>query len=183
MEENISKIAKLADMLDGQVVPAQLAMKVCIRGIVAGFPVVLEATGSTYPFGVNYFVDTGCFAGASEALKIVIMPKLARGRLSVITRFLFFERRGQKINVPSLDNDFIFKYDNEFLAKKFVQHHGVLDSIKELQQQSHFDEMVIRSKAGITLGQPTPFNALDLDQCLQTFKLLADIAQVLFELF
>ena len=101
--------------------------------------------------------------------------------LSVITRFLFFERRGQKMDLSSLDANFVFKHNNEALAKQFVHSPGVADSIQTLEKQTHFNEMVIKSDAGVYLSQSTPFSVLELDQCKQTFDTLAKLAQVLFE--
>ena len=42
-------------------------MQVCVKGIVSGFPVKLEAIADSYPFGVNYFVETGAFSSQPPA--------------------------------------------------------------------------------------------------------------------
>jgi len=185
MPETETKLEKLAKIIDGQVVSNQAAVQICIKGIVAGFPVKLEAIQANYPFGVSYFIETSSFSSMSvnESFKLVVTPKYARGRLSAITRFLFFERRGQNVDVPALDSALIFKYDNGFLAKQFAHCPNVAANIQALEKQTHFNEMVIKSDAGLYLSQPTPFNVLDLEQCKETFDTLAKLAQVLFEVF
>jgi hypothetical protein len=185
MPENESKLQKLANLIDGQVILNQPALQICIKGIVAGFPVKLEAVQANYPFGVTYLVETNSFSKKtnSESFKLVIMPKFARGKLSAITRFLFFERRGQKLDLPILDSNFIFKYDNGILAKGFARQAGAAEAIEKLEKQTHFNEMVIKSNAGLYLSQPTAFNALDIQECKETFMAMTDLAQVLFDSF
>ncbi len=87
------------------------------------------------------------------------------------------------MDLPALDSAFIFKFDHPILAKMFAHHEGVAEIIQKLQEQEHFSEMVINSSAGLYLAQPTPFGALDLEQCKETFNLLANLGQVLFEAF
>ncbi len=99
MPEIESKLDKLARIIDGQVMVNPAGLKVCIKGIVAGFPARLEAVQATYPFGVSYYLETNHFSSApsrAESFKLVIMPKYARGPLSVITRFLFSKDKGKR---------------------------------------------------------------------------------------
>ena len=185
MKDTQTKSDKLAKIIDGQVIYNQMALQICIKGIVNGFPVKLEAINPNYPFGVTYSVETSNFASKFERenFKLIIIPKYARGKLSIITRFLFFERRGQKIELPSLDLAFIFKYDNGFLAKQFVHYKNVAENIEKLEKQTHFNETIIKSNAGLFLSQPSPFSTLDLNECKGTFDIMAELAQILFEFF
>src|ERR1700722_971399 len=99
-----TKLTNLAQAIEGQVVSNKVAMQVCVKGIVAGFPVTLEAMQTNYPFGVSYFVETNHFSKAKDqSFKLTILPKYARGWLSHVTRFLFFERRGQNMDLSTLD--------------------------------------------------------------------------------
>jgi hypothetical protein len=52
-----------------------------------------------------------------------------------------------------------------------------------LEHCSKFSELTIRAKAGIVVNQPQNFNSLDPDVFRETFKLMADTGQVLFEAF
>ena len=97
-----AKLIELAQSIDGQVVTNEKRVEICVKGIVAGFPVTLEATKATYPFGVNYFLETGGFSNgqvASESFKLTVTPKYIPGWFSLISRVLFFESRGQKLNI------------------------------------------------------------------------------------
>ena len=98
MPETETKSDKLARIIDGQVISNQTAVQICVKGIVSGFPVKLEAIKANYPFGVTYSIETSRFTNisAKESFKLVIMPKYARGRLSVITRFLFLKDAGKR---------------------------------------------------------------------------------------
>jgi hypothetical protein len=181
-----SKLANLAKLIDGQVVSNQVAVQACVKGIVSGFPVTVEAVQANYPFGVSYFMETSHFSStriANESFKLTILPKYARGWASIITRFLFFERRGQRIDLPSLDSAFIFKYDNALFAKQFAHYPDVADNIVLLEKLTHFNEMVIKSDAGLYLSQPTSFISLDLDLCQNVLTAMAKLGQVLFEAF
>jgi hypothetical protein len=180
-----TKAAEFAKLIDGQIVSNQVATEICIKGIVSGFPVKLEAIKGNYPFGVSYSVETGKFSSvvAHQNFKLVVTPKYAKGRMAAVTRFIFFERRGQKLDLPQLDSAFVFKYDNNILVKQFAQHENVGPNIQALEKQTHFNEMVIKSDAGIYLSQPEPFIALDLKECLNTFRTMTELAQVLFNFF
>lgn len=181
-----SKLANLAKLIDGQVVSNPVAVQACVKGIVSGFPVKIEAVQINYPFGISYFLETSHFSSsraATDSFKLTILPKYARGFTSVITRFLFFERRGQKIELPRLDSAFSFKFDNGFFAKQFAHYPDVADKILLLEKLSHFNELVIKSDAGLYLLQPTPLISVDLDLVQSIITTMANLGQVLFEAF
>jgi hypothetical protein len=181
-----SKSAELASIIDGQVITDQNRVEVCVKGIIRGFPVTLEATKVTYPFGVNYFLETGNFANKqapAETFKLTITPKYMAGWLSLISRILFFESRGQKVDLDRLDRALRFKYDNASAAKRFVHYAGVSEKILELEKITRFNEVLVNSTAGIYLSQPVNFLALELDLCKEIFMIMAGLGQVLFEAF
>ncbi len=181
-----AKLAELAQSIDGQVVNNQAGLTVCVKGIVAGFPVALEAIKATYPFGVSYFLETNQFAGKiskPECFKLTIMPKYMQGWLSLVSRILLFESRGQKLNLPELDRALRFQYDNGPEAKRFAHYPGAAQKILDLEKISRCNEMLINSGAGIYLSQPTAFIALDLNVCKEIFIIMAQLGQILFEAF
>ena len=65
MPDTQTKLAQFAKRLDGQVVSTPVAFKTCIKGLVAGFPVTLEIPQAAYPFGINYYMETGGFSKTS----------------------------------------------------------------------------------------------------------------------
>ncbi len=171
-----TKLTELAQIIDGRVVPNQIAMKACVKGIVSGFPVTLEATQTNYPFGVSYFLETSHFSRPNnESFKLTILPKYARGWFSFVTRFL--------LDLSILDSTLIFKYDNGNLAKQFAHYPGVANNILLLEKLAHFSEMIIQSNTGLYLSQPTSFSELDLTVCKTVFDTMAKLGQVLFEAF
>ncbi len=181
-----AKLAELAKSIEGQVVPDQRRVEVCIKGIVSGFPVTLEALKVGYPFGVNYFLETSSFAvrqPGQQTFKLTILPKYMQGWLSLISRIFLFEGRGQRLNLPQLDHVLRFKYDNGMLAKKFAHYDNVAEKILALERLSQFNEMLIKSDAGIYLSQPTSFQSLDLELCNRIFVIMAELGQVIFEAF
>ncbi len=178
------KLAQLGQLLDGQVVSNPVAIKTSVKGIVSGFPVTLEVPQTPYPFGLTYFIETNRFSKSKnnlQSFKLTILPKYARGPLSAITRFLFFEKRGQKIELAEFDSTFICKYDNGQLAKQFVHYPNVANNIFALEKMTQFNELVVKSDLGLYLVQPISFNSLDLSLCQKTFNLMAQLGQVLFE--
>jgi hypothetical protein len=181
-----AKLAQLAQSIDGQVIANQTRVEVCVKGIIAGFPVTLEATKISYPFGVNYFLETGNFANRQvtpDTFKLTVMPRYMSGWLSLISRVLFFENRGQKLNLPQLEEALRFKYDNAAAAKRFAHYPGVAKNILELEKIARFNEILVNSSAGIYLSQPISFQALELGLCKEIFSIMAELGQVLFEAF
>ncbi len=178
------KLTALAQLLEGKVVSNKVAVPVCVKGIISGFPVTVQAVQSAYPFGTSYFLETDSFAKSTHAsFKLTILSKYARGWLSQITRFLFFERRGQTVDIPALDSSMVFKCNNIFLAKEFLHCPNVADDILQLAQLSKFSEMVIQSDAGLYLSQPVSFGELDLDNCQVILQTMAKLGHVLFQAF
>jgi hypothetical protein len=181
------KSSQFAQSIDGRVVLDQDRVEVCIKGFIAGFPITLEAVRATYPFGVNYFLETSNFSAtrksSADSFKLTVLPKYMQGWLSLISRIFLFESRGQKLDLPQLDRSLKFKYDHGAGAKKFAHYPGVSEGILTLEKLTHFNEMLIKSDAGIFLSQPTAFNVIELDSCRQAFALMAELGQVIFEAF
>ena len=58
MQED-SKSRSIAQALDGKVVDDSARVAVCIKGSLLGFPATMEAFRPHFPFGVNYYIETG----------------------------------------------------------------------------------------------------------------------------
>jgi hypothetical protein len=180
-----TKLSELAQMMDGQVIAHPTRGEVCVKGIISGFPITLEAIKATYPFGVSYFLETGFMNEQviPHKFKLTITPRYMNGWLSLVSRILFFESRGQKVHHPQLDSALRFKFDNVDVVKSFVQYPEVAEKILQLEKYSHFNEMLINSGAGLYLSQPVNFLSLDLNLCKEIFNVMAGLGQVLFEAF
>lgn len=178
----------IAAFLDGQIVDSGGRVALSIKGEANGFKATLEAVMLHWPFGVVYTVESHPGVDASQpperpSANITIYPRVGRGLLSFFTYLILFEDRSSKIGHKSLDNLFHFKWTNEAVGQRFVNHPGVAEMLIELEDASKFSEVIIRTDAGIFLSQPVSFNKLDVDACQDTFARLAQIAEVLAEAF
>jgi hypothetical protein len=188
MTNTETKLTSLAKLLDGRVVSDPKRVEVCIKGAVLGFPATLEAIRTSYPFGVTYFLETNLIedpsaAYAGQALKLVLTPRYARGILAMLSRIVFFEGRGQKLEIAALDTKFVCSTNLLDSARKFAQYPGIEDKLLKLHKYSNFSELLIKIDAGICLSQPTSFNALDIDIFKEVFRLLGEIGQIIFDNF
>ncbi|HEY9789240.1 MAG TPA: hypothetical protein V6D22_02495 [Candidatus Obscuribacterales bacterium] len=183
-----AKQEQLAGLLNGSVIDSEGRVAVCVRGAVDGFRATLEALAPSWPFGVSYFVEA--FEGVDPssrptrpAAKMTICPRIGRGMSGLLTNVLLFEARSMRINDKKLESTFNFTYDEREMTEKFLHWPGVQEALNSLDQIAKFTEAVVRTDAGIFLAQPKSFNALDLDQCMQVFGLLGQLAGILAENF
>lgn len=184
-----AKLQAVADILEGRIVDAQESgVAVCVKGSVLGFPATLQAISPSWPFGVTYIVETEVVEDPNKTriddlLQMVIYPRMGRGFLGFFSHILLFESRGMSVRDKRLESKFIFSYNDDQLAERFVKYPGIADRLISLEDYSKFSEITIKTDAGIVLSQPKSFNAVDLDACRVTFKTLAEIGQVIFEAF
>ncbi|HEY9868236.1 MAG TPA: hypothetical protein V6D08_03655 [Candidatus Obscuribacterales bacterium] len=183
-----AKMQAVADIIEGRVVKDDQRVAVSIKGSVLGFPATLEAVHTGWPFGVMYFLETQVIedpakSAHKEPLKMTVMPRFGRGLFRFFAHILLFESQGQSINDKALESRFIFQYNDLPLAERFVKYPGNPDRLARLEEYSKFTELTVKSDAGIYLAQPKSFVALDLDVCRETFRLLGELGQVLFEAF
>jgi hypothetical protein len=182
-----AKQQAVADIIEGRVV-ANDRVSICVKGSVLGFPATLEALGAGFPFGVMYFLETQVVDDPSKPpvtneLKMTVTPRYGRGMFAFFARVLLFESSGMKVGDKNMESRFIFTYNSYPLAQRFVKYPGVPEILEKLEQYGHFSEMTIKSDAGLYLSQPKSFRDLDLDVCRETFRLLGELGQVLFEAF
>jgi hypothetical protein len=161
---------------------------ICIKGTVLGFPATLEALSAGWPFGVTYIIQTKVIDDPNrpdnpDALKLELLPRHAHGIFKFIARILLIESRGQLMGIPQVDEAFISSFNSQLEAERFMRYPGVFEKLCTLERFSKFSELHIVASSGLYLTQPKSLNALNLDVCRETFKILGEIGQVLFEAF
>lgn len=188
MDELETKMDTLAKLIDGRVVDQTQRVQVCLKGTVLGFPATLEAINAGWPFGVNYFIETKVIEDPDHpnqegTLKLTILPRVARGLMQIFARILLIEPKGQKVGDNRLEKLFILSYNNADEARRFCQYPGVYEKLVDLHNFSEFSELLIKADSGIWMAQPTNFRALNADHYKQTFKVLGDLGQIMFDIF
>lgn len=183
-----ARIAAVAQIIDGRQVIDNRPLAVSIKGSVLGFPASIEAINTNWPFGVTYNLDTKIIIDPTKQstnlpLKMTIAPRLVSGPASIITRLLLFEAQGMSVGDKRYDSRYVVSYNNVKLAERFARYPGVYENIIKLEQFCKFSELHIISDAGLSLNQPRAFAGLDLDICRETFRILGDLGQVLFDAF
>ena len=184
-----AKLQAVAEIIEGRVIRDDPRVQVSVKGSVLGFPATLEAVQSGWPFGVMYFLETQVVEDPSkinaerDPLTLTIMPRMGRGLLRFFSHILLFESTGQTVGDKGLESQFVFQYNESALAERFVKYPGNSDRLVRLEEFSKFGELSVKSDAGIFLSQPKSFTALDLDVCRETFRLVGELGQVLFESF
>lgn len=183
-----AKKRAVAEIIEGRVLSDDSRVAVSIKGSVIGFPAGLEALKPGWPFGVMYFLETQVVVDPNRpadknALKMTIMPRIGRGLMRFFAHILLFESTGMPVSDRFLESKFIFQHNDTRLAERFVKYPGMSERLLKLEEFSRFSEMTVKSDLGIVLNQPQSFIDLDLDVCRETFRLLGEIGQVLFEAF
>lgn len=182
------KIAAVAQIVDGRQIVDNRPLAVCVKGAVLGFPASIEAINTGWPFGVTYNLDTKIVIdparqSTNSPLKMTIAPRMVSGPISILTRMLLFESSGMSVGDKRYDSRYVVSYNNVKLAERFARYPGVYENIIKLEQFCKFSELHIISDAGLSLNQPRSFASLDLDICRETFRILGDLGQVLFDAF
>ncbi len=192
MIDQEAKLRAVAEIIEGEVIDDSKRVQVCVKGSVLGFPATFEAMRTGFPFGVTYTVEvqerqsTSVFSPDGETasdLNMQILPRYAKGIFGFLTRILLFESKGQKIGERSFDSQFISTFNDFSQAERFIKYPGVMDKVNKLNSFTKFNEIGIRVEAGVYLGQPKSFDSLELDVCRETFCLLGELGQVIFEAF
>jgi len=183
-----SKMEAFARVIEGKVVHDENRVQVCIKGTVLGFPATLEAISAGFPFGVTYFVETQVIDDPNRVEKIdpldmTVCPRYVRGIFGFLARIFLIEPKGQKLDDKRMESYFVSAYNNSEEAHRFVRYPGVVDTLLKLEEYSKFTELRVRAGHGLVLSQPKNFHSLDPDVFRETFRLLAELGQVLFEAF
>lgn len=182
-----AKQQDLASLINGEVIDDSDRVAVCIKGTVNGFRAQLEAFMIDWPFNVTYVVETRVDDPEryerQEQAKVSILPRMGQGVWSFFAHIFLFEGKGMSVNDRRLEKKLIFAYDNRDAALRIVKYPGIPETLLVLEEDCKLKEMVIKTDAGIYLIQGTSFKSLDLDLCNATFNYMAQIAQVMSELF
>lgn len=182
-----AKKRAVAEIVEGRVLESTMA--VLVKGSVLGFPATLQAMSPGWPFGVTYIVETEVIEDPTAAstdkdmLELTVYPRMGRGIWKFFSHILLFEARGMPVRDKSLEEKFVFSHNGAQLAERFVKYPGISDHLLGLEQHARFSELIVRTGAGLVLSQPQSFQALNLDVCRATFRLLGEIGQVIFEAF
>ena len=177
----------MAKIIEGRVVQDS-RFEVNIKGTILGFPATLQGIKAGWPFGVTYTLETNVIDDPNlpakvDALNMTICPRLTHGFMAFVARLLLFEGQGQHLQDKRMEKSFIFSFNNTMEAERFVKYPGVFENLLHLEEYAKFSEMVIKAHAGLVLSQPQNFNNLDPDVFRETFKLMGEIGQTLFEAF
>jgi hypothetical protein len=187
MDSIDAKIASIESILQGKRVESD-RVDICIKGVVLGFPAALEAFAPHFPFGLNYIIETKIVEDPSDEdeadpLKITLTPRIARGFFARFFRLLFFEPKGQLVGEPRIDAAFVCSYNDRDEAKRFGRYPGVAEKLVALHRISNFTDLLIKADAGLFLAQAVPFDHINVEQCSETFRLMGELGQVIFDAF
>ncbi|MBX9769965.1 MAG: hypothetical protein K2X29_01260 [Candidatus Obscuribacterales bacterium] len=187
-KETEARIAAVAQIIDGRQIKDNRPLEVCVKGSVLGFPAAIEAINTNWPFGVTYNLDTKIVIDPSRQptnlpLKMTITPRTVSGPIAIFARLLLFEAQGMPVGDKRYDSRFVLSFNNVKLAERFARYPGVFENITKLEQFCKFSELHIISDAGLSLNQPRAFKTLDLDICRETFRIMGELGQVLFDAF
>jgi hypothetical protein len=182
------KLEAAARVIEGKVVRDDLPLQVFIRGTVFGFPAMLQAIVASWPFGVTYIVETKVVDDPNQPpdqnqLSMTIIPRSAKGPFRSITRFLFMEQSGLRIGDQRMQDRFVITANNSEEGDRFLNYPGVYEALLKLEKMTKFNEVGVRTNAGLSLSQSKSFNALDLDVMKETFRVLGELGQIVFESF
>jgi hypothetical protein len=188
MTELEDKVQTFAKIVEGRSITDDPRFEVFIKGTVMGFPVMLQAIKATWPFGLIYTLETQVIDDPNappdpNALLMQLSPRVARGMFAFFAKILLFEPTGQHLSDRRMEQRFMFTYNNALEAERFVRYPGLFENLLRLEHCAKFTELTIRAKAGLVLTQPVNFNSINPDVCRETFKLMSDVGQVLFEAF
>jgi hypothetical protein len=183
-----AKVQRAAELIEGRVVEGEAPVAIFVRGTVLGFPAIFQAIYDGWPFGVTYIIETkivddpGRVADRND-LVMSIMHRNAKGPLRSIMRLLLMESRGVAVGDKRIQDRYLISCNNNSQADRFLRYPGVYDALLKLEEMTKFNEIQIKANAGLSLSQPKSFASLDLDVYLETFRVLSELGQILFESF
>jgi hypothetical protein len=181
------KVEMMARLIEGRIIEDP-RFEVTIKGTVLGFPATLQALKAGWPFGVTYTLETQIIDDPNKEIQpnpltMTLSPRMAHGIMSFFAKLLLFESQGQHLQDKRMEKAFIFSFNNNLEAERFVKYPGVFENLLNLHEYAKFSEMVIKAHAGLVLSQPQNFNTLDPDVYHETFKMMGEVGQILFEAF
>ncbi|MDX2105746.1 MAG: hypothetical protein SFY67_05025 [Candidatus Melainabacteria bacterium] len=165
-----------------------------LRGKRGDYDIALTVFKPFFPFGTGYLLS---FPGAENAetsndvsdpealppLKLTVLPRFAKGPMSILGRLFLFESKGQPVEDGKFERRFITSYNEKELMLAYFNAPMVKKTIWDLSMKEEFNELVINSDTGIYLYQPQSFNYLAVEKCESTFEAMEKLANSLTEVF
>lgn len=186
--ELLPKQNAVANLIDGQVTDETERVAVCIKGVVNGFPVTLEAFMVGWPWSVTYCIETNVVdkedVNPADHAIINLVPRMGRGLLfGFFSRIFLFESKGASVGDKKLESSLIISFNNREPAMRFLRYPQVGDLLINLERYCKLREMIVRTDQGILFTQSNNFKTMDLDTFQATFKYLGELAQVIADAF
>ena len=187
MVELAEKQQDIANLINGEVIDDTDRVAVCIKGKVNGFPATLEAFMTGWPFNCTYVVESVLERDPDrhpeDGAKISVLPRMGQGLWGIFTHIFLFEGKGMSVNDRRLEKKLIFNYDLRDPALRLIKYPGIAETLMVLEEDCKLKELILKTNAGLYMIQGCSFDSLDLDLCSATFNYMAQVAQVINELF
>lgn len=188
---NKSKVQVISEALGAEPEKNTGFNDLVLKGKRGEYDITLTAFKPFFPFGVGYMIsfgneeiqeaDTG--SDTSQTLKMTIIPRFAKGLMSIFGRLFLFESKGLPVQDGKFESRFITTYNEKELMQAYFNAPGVKKTIWDLSMQQEFNELVINSEMGIYLYQPQSLNYLAVEKCKQTFDAMQMLCDSLQEVF
>jgi len=162
-----------------------------LKGKRGEYDLTLTVFKPFFPFGVGYLLsfpnaenaESNSDPEAPPPLKLTVLPRFAKGLMSIFGRLFLFESKGQSVQDGKFERRFITTYNERDLMFAYFSAPDVKKTIWDLSMKEEFNELVINSDTGVYLYQPQSFNYLAVEKCLSTFEALESLADSLTEVF
>ncbi len=188
MFDKEAKLNELALVIEGKVVDDSDRVEVCIKGTVLGFPATIEALRANFPFGASFFLETDVLnehnsSSDQQGFTLTISPKVVTGFWANFSRILLIDHQTKLIGDKRFDNHYLAVTNNDEEARRFIRYPAMMDKIILLSRTCSFTEVHIRAGHGLVTVQPTSIEKLDGDVVRESFRVMGEMAQVMFEAF
>jgi hypothetical protein len=187
MWDKEAKLNALAEVIEGKIIDDSARVEVCIKGTEVGFPATIEAIRSGFPFGCSLFIETDVLnehqGNDPNAFALTINPKVVTGFWAMFSRILLVDHTLKPLGDKKFDATYIASTTDNAQALRFITYPSMMDRIMLLSKYSGFTELHVRAGHGVVLVQPQSVEKIEVDTVRESFKLLGEMAQVVFEAF
>ncbi len=188
MFDKEAKLNELAQVIEGRVVDDSDRVEVCIKGTVLGFPATVEALRTNFPFGASFFLETDVLKehksqADQQGFTLTISPKVVTGFWAKFSRILLIDHQTKMIGDKRFDSQYLAVTNNDEEARRFIKYPAMMDKIVLLSRTCSFTELHVRAGHGLVVVQPTSIEKLDGDVARESFRVMGEIAQIMFEAF
>lgn len=180
-EKHLERIAR---QFEGKVVDESPRVAACVKGNYLGFPATIEAIGTGFPFGVNYYLVTNVTGAPSETSNVLtVSPKVIHGWLGIFSRFLLVDGGAVNVKDKEFSKDFVLRSNMGAWAKDIINHPGFIRKIEDLYNACEFSEFHYREGQGICVVRSQCLEQTSPEIVRETFRSMGVIAQVIFDTF